>query len=161
MTELFQPTGRELAEKGITESHDHAEQVDEGWTLRAIALVADYAKLHAEFMAEDVKPWAYQSGLPEPPVDGAWGSVMRGAAARGIIHRAGKRESKSPGQHGKMMTLWRRGSEMLARKRPTAREANEQADALDRFALQMKNEGRAVFAETLKSAAQLIRDLVA
>lgn len=158
---MNQPTGRELTEKGIAESHEHAEGVSPEWSLRAIKLVEEYARYNETFMTEEAKVWAYQNGLPEPPVDGAWGHVMRAAAARGIIHRAGKREAKSPGQHGKLMTLWRRGSEMMQRSAPTAKAAHEMADSLKRFSEQMKKEGRTIFAERLLEAERMIRDLAA
>lgn len=161
MADLFPPTGRELAEKGIRESHEHAERVSEEWTRRAVAKVEEYASLNGEFMTEDVRPWAYENGLDEAPVEGSWGQVMRSAAARGIIHRAGSREAKSPGQHGKKMAVWRRGPEFLAKPKPTDSDVLEMAARMDRFSEQMRKEGRAILAEQLTDCGMMLRELVA
>lgn len=156
------PTGRDLAEKGIRESHDHAEAVRGAWTDRAVKKVDEYAKLTFEFMAEDVRDWAYASGLEEPPAEGAWGTVMRWAAAQGIIHRVGTRPAKSPGQHGKLMTVWQRGPESIHERRTVrSKDAHEMADSLKRFSEQMRKEGRTIFAERLLEAERMLRDLAA
>lgn len=157
---MTEPTGRELAEIGIRESHEHAEQVSADWTRRAVEKVGEYAHLHGEFLTEELKGWAYQSGLEQPSVDGAWGAVMRTAAARGIVHSAGKKEARSPGAHGKLMTLWRRGFKEQAVK-PTHKQVHDMAAALGRFAVQMRKEGRAIFAEQLLEAEKMLKDLVA
>lgn len=154
-------TARQLAEKGIRESHEHAEEQSTDWTKRAVDKVADYARHHDTgfFLAEDVKTWAYQDGLDEPPVDGAWGQVMRTACSRGIIHRFGRQAAKSAGSHGKLMTLWRRGPGNLEAPPITAEQAGEEARFINELAVQMKKEGRALLSERLFACEASIRAL--
>lgn len=162
MTDLFHPpaTAQQLAELGIRESHDHAEEVESGWTLRAVDKVAAFAKQTEMFLAEDVKAWAYQDGLEVPPVDGAWGHVMRLAAARGgIIHRFGRKAATSPGSHGKLMTLWRRGPGDVAEAAVTAEQADRQATMLHEAAVQLGKEGRVLLREALFEAERVMRAL--
>jgi hypothetical protein len=152
-------TAKQLAERGISESHEHAEEVDAGWTERAVKAVAEYAKLNEMFLAEDAKAWAYESGLEVPPVDGAWGSVMRLAAGRGIIHPFGRKAASSPGSHGKLMRLWRRGPGNIEAPAVTAEEADRQASLLHEFGVQMGREGRIMLREALFEAERTMRAL--
>jgi hypothetical protein len=158
MTDLFdKPTGRDLAEKGITESHEHAENVDPEWSRLAVERFREYAKINDVFMTEDVREWSYKAGFPAPPNEGAWGWVARAAASAGIMHRDGTREAKSPGQHGKPMALWRSGPEIVTGKRVTLREAVAMAVELEAAAKHMRGEGRGPFAAQLTDAARMLR----
>jgi hypothetical protein len=153
MNDLFTPpaTAQQLAEKGIKESHDHAEQHAAGWSTRALTCVSRYVGQTFEpFLTEDVKAWAYENGLDKPPVDGAWGHVMRTAAKHKFIHRCGRREAKSPGSHGKPMALWARGPK--PDNVVTASEANESIEFLERLRVVMDRECRTLFVPQLETA---------
>jgi hypothetical protein len=154
-----QPTARDLAERGIAESHDHAEEGEAGWTDRAIAKVEAFSRQTEFFLAEECKAWAYGDGLSVPPVDGAWGQVMRSAASRGIVHSFGRKAATSPGSHGKLMTLWRRGPGNVAEPAITAEQVDDDVRFITELAAQMKNEGRIFIYEPLLRVARNIRAL--
>lgn len=149
----------ELALLGIRNSHQHAEEVDEGWTERAIEKVAAYARREEHFLTESAKAWAYEDGLEVPPTDGAWGQVMRSAAARGIIHRFGRAAAKSPGSHGKLMALWRRGPGIADAPGITAEEAADKIRIIDELRVQMRKEGRSILAEAMIDCIRVFREL--
>jgi hypothetical protein len=157
----FPATAHQLAEKGIRESHDHAEEYDDGWTERAVEKVREFARQHETgyFLAESCKAWAYQDGLAVPPVEGAWGQVMRAARSRGIIHSAGRSAATSPGSHGKLMTLWARGPGSTAEPAITHAQADEEARFIHDLAIQMRKEGRSMLSERLLTCEQSIRAL--
>jgi hypothetical protein len=157
---MTEATANQLALQGIRESHEHAEEYDSGWTERAVDKVAAFAKQHETgfFLTESCKAWAYSSGLAEPPVDGAWGAVMRRARARKIIHHAGRAAATSPGSHGKLMILWGRGPGSISdTPLVTAEQAAEEARFIGELAVQMKKEGRALLAERLFESEKVIR----
>lgn len=156
-----EPTAQQLAERGIKESHEHAEEESANWTKRAVDKVATFTRLHETgfFLAESCKAWAYEDGLPVPPVDGAWGQVMREASRRGIIHRSGRAAATSPGSHGKLMTLWARGPGNIEGPAITAEQAAEEARFINELAVQMKREGRVVLSERLFACEKSIRQL--
>jgi hypothetical protein len=109
MDDLLTLSARELAEKGIEESHEHAEEESPGWTERAIEQFREYARTHEWFLTEDVREAATNAGFEEAPDKGAWGKVAKLAAKQGICHARGRRSAKSPGSHGKKMVRWRSG----------------------------------------------------
>jgi hypothetical protein len=152
-------TAQQLAEKGISESHDHAEEVSPDWSRRAVEKVAAYAKTNEYFLAEAVKAWAYEDGLEVPPVDGAWGHVLRAAAKQGICHRFGRQAATSPGSHGKLMTLWKRGPSNVQQSNVTAEDAANVIRLIEEHANQMQNEGRRIIAEALRGTVSTIRAL--
>lgn len=101
-----EPTARDLTEKGIAESRDHAERVRPGWADDALGYFRLYASLHPSFMTESVRAYAYECGLDEPPAPGAWGNVARKAVSEGYVRKQGLSTSGNATQHGKPMALW-------------------------------------------------------
>lgn len=159
--DLFQPpaTAEQLAEKGIRESHEHAEQANDDWTARAVEKVREFAKDNDYFLAERVKAWAYEDGLDVPPVDGSWGQVMRNAAKLGIIHAFGRAAATSPGSHGKLMTLWRRGPGNIAAPAVTQEQIEEEIRFLTDTRDVMRKEGRSFLWPRFDQTIELIRAL--
>jgi hypothetical protein len=152
------PTAAELAEKGILESHEHAETVDSGWTQRAIEKVREYAESHEWFLAEDVRLWSIEKGFEQPPAKGAWGQVVRSAAKLGICHARGRRSAKSAGSHGKKMRRWRRGPGG-ALEIVTEAKADDDCRFLEDMARRCDLNGRDIFASRFRAIANDIRIL--
>lgn len=82
-----------------------AEHAGEEWTERAVEQVRRYAEHRStfyvpygsapEFLAEYVRDWSEFWGFDKPPDSRAWGHVMRLAAKRGYIRKAGYLPAKS------------------------------------------------------------------
>lgn len=159
MTDQLPATAQQLAERGIAESHAHAEGYDEGWTERAVERVRRFAQQEEYFLAEQVKAWAYEDGLAVPPVDGAWGQVMRTAAERGIVHRYGRRAATSPGSHGKLMTLWRRGPGSIAAPPITAKMVEDDCRVIREVADFLAQQGRSMSKLRLLEVQNTLRAL--
>ncbi len=94
---------------GIAAAVEHADRDIPDWSDQALTLVRFYAAASLrEFMAEDVREWAYASGLPPPPDGRAWGAVMQRARWFGYIKPAGYRAARSSNMSPKV--LWTRGA---------------------------------------------------
>lgn len=94
------------AEKGIADSADHADAVEEGWTYQALAYLRNYLHRHTEpFLIEDLRAWAEGEGLPAPVNAKAWGKVTRMAVARKLIEKCGAREALNSNRS--LKHLWR------------------------------------------------------
>jgi hypothetical protein len=101
-------TTRELADEGMAQATDHADEVAPGWSETAGRLLEQFAKANETFMAEELRQWAHgEQGLPTPPDPRAWGSVIQRAARRKVIVRVGYRSTKVPPAHAKPMSVWR------------------------------------------------------
>lgn len=76
---------------GSERAAKRAEEFQEGWIALALAFVDLYRQTHrgTRFMTEDVRDAYTKAGKLTPPDDRAWGHVMRAAAARGFIRKAG------------------------------------------------------------------------
>ncbi len=109
MSDLFdyQPTGRQLADEGMTAAVEHADAVEPSWSDDALKAIWRYALTNAVFAIEDVKEHAYANGLPEPPAGGSWGAPTKKAAKQGYIRRDGYRVSTNPSRHAQDVKLWR------------------------------------------------------
>ena len=97
---------RQRRDTGMRSSVEHADDVSPSWSDRALALVAQYAQKHPEFMAEDAREYAHKSGLPVPPDGRAWGAVIQRAHRAGLIMAVGYAPSRSSNQSPKV--LWGR-----------------------------------------------------
>jgi hypothetical protein len=75
--------GAILARAGMARAADNAEACTPGWQQRALEFIRSYPS--TEFMAEDVRAFAYERGLPRPPHDRAWGAVFIAAKRMGLI----------------------------------------------------------------------------
>lgn len=103
------PTGQDLRDRGIQESIDHAEQEHEGWSTQALDALRRFIELKTEpFMAEEVRLWAHNNGLPKPPSARAWGSIMLMAKRRGWIRFVGYGITNNPKCHCTPAGLWER-----------------------------------------------------
>jgi hypothetical protein len=68
----------------------HADENVHGWTTQAFALVALYATMYSEFIAEDCAEFAYSQGLKRDGIDPrAWGKVYKNAAKAKVIRKKG------------------------------------------------------------------------
>jgi len=99
---------RVLRDTGMQCAADHADRESEGWTDRAYVFLVDYvaANRGRAFMAEDVRASAEAEGLPPPPDNRAWGSVVSRAARLRIIKRIGYGAQKSVTCHCSPKSIW-------------------------------------------------------
>lgn len=91
---------------GIARSSDHAESAAIGWKKRATGYLLEYLttlRRGDDFLAEHVRDFA--RALDAPPDARAWGWVLRDAARRGVIVKAGYAPAKSSNLSPKV--LWR------------------------------------------------------
>jgi len=109
-TSLFGKSGEVLRDQGMKRAIDHAEQVVPNWADLATAKLIEYIKIHPhlEFMGEDVRVWAHQRGLLEPPHKRAWGGVIMIAAKKGLIVRVRIGQVKNPNAHRANASVWRK-----------------------------------------------------
>ena len=59
-----------------------------------------------QFMAEDVRAWAYREGLEVPENDRAWGSVITKAQHDGVIRRIEYRPVRNVTAHCTPASVW-------------------------------------------------------
>lgn len=97
-------SGTALRDIGIAQAVDHAEAETPGWVEMAIEYLKKYPK--KELMAEELRKWAHQQGLPSPPHARAWGSVIIVARKRGLISHAGYRNTENPKSHATPASVW-------------------------------------------------------
>jgi hypothetical protein len=99
---------RVLRDVGMQRAADHADRESEGWSDLAYGFLVDYvaANRGRAFMAEDVRSRAEAEGLPAPPDNRAWGSVISRAARRRIINRIGYGAQKSVSCHCSPKSIW-------------------------------------------------------
>jgi hypothetical protein len=98
---------KKLAEAGMQEAVEHADRVIESWSDLAMQELSVFAQVNAEFMAEDLRVWAHDKGLPKPPDPRAWGAVVNRAVKRGIIVRDRFELTKVPPAHATPRPVWR------------------------------------------------------
>jgi hypothetical protein len=103
----FSPSAPELAAEGMQRAVDHADDVEPGWSDLAYAMLEQYAFDHFELMTEEVRAWAQDKGLAEPPTARAWGAVALRAARNRIIVKVGHRQTRNPLAHSALATVWR------------------------------------------------------
>ena len=63
-----------------------------------------------QFMAEDVRAWAYNQGLEAPASDRAWGAVMTKAKLDGVIRHIGFRNVRNAVAHHTPASIWERAN---------------------------------------------------
>ena len=96
---------RAAGHAGAARAASHADRVAAQWTRTAVQAVITYAAARREaFLAEDVREYADQMGVDEPPDARAWGQVFRIAKREGIIVAAGYAPSRS--SNGSPKVLW-------------------------------------------------------
>ena len=94
----------------IDSSVEHADAVIPSWSDNAFALLVAYLGKHdGEFCSDQVRSWATNNGLEEPPNRHAWGAVMLRAKREGLIKKNGMGTyhfPDSPNTHGKPTNFW-------------------------------------------------------
>jgi hypothetical protein len=97
-------------EKGHAAAQASAERADreiDDWTLKAVALFAEYAaKAQSPFLTEEARVFAESHGLPSPPDGRAWGHIAKRCQRDGKIISAGFGAAKS--SNGSPKVLWKR-----------------------------------------------------
>lgn len=100
--------GERLKNEGMQMSLFNADLNNPGWPEQARWQVERYLRLYPEkrFQTEDVRRWAYQRGLPEPPSHRAWGSVISKAKRDGLIRFVGYENVENPLAHCTPAAVW-------------------------------------------------------
>lgn len=101
------PAAERARDEGMRHAIDHADSRELNWSNRAYDLFVQYACLHGEFMTEDVREWAEQQGLPQPPDRRAWGAIAAIARRRGVVVHVRYAPQKSVNAHRAPKSVWR------------------------------------------------------
>jgi hypothetical protein len=78
----------------------------DSWTKTAYAFMLKYAKMHNQFLAEDLR-LASEGIVPKPKCARSWGAVIVMANRNDIIERIRYVKVKNPNAHSAIATLWR------------------------------------------------------
>lgn len=98
--------GQILRDRGMKRALQHAEEVDEGWNVKALGFLYIYAKNHpGRFSGEMVRIEARGTVL-EPPSLRAWGGILATGARRGWIRQVGYIHVDNPRAHRANAALW-------------------------------------------------------
>lgn len=84
---------------------------------------------------------------------------MRSAANEGIVHRFGKAAATSPGSHGKLMTVWKRGPGSIEGPPLTQREVADKIRIVEETVGLLRQQGRSILAEALLDCARVFKIL--
>jgi hypothetical protein len=97
----------EAKERGINQALTHAEQVIPEWKERAYKALEIFVRCYpGSFMAEQVREFAEENGLPQAPSNRAWGGIIRRAAMEGLIKRAGFGTVSNVRAHSCFASVW-------------------------------------------------------
>jgi hypothetical protein len=103
---FIQEDGSILRDRGMSQSLEHAEQVEEDWGAKAMSFLLKYAKARATtFMAEDVRR-AAQYEIEAPPSLRSWGGIFCHAARSGWIRQVGYKKVQNPTAHCANAAVW-------------------------------------------------------
>jgi len=98
------------SDKGHAAAQASAARADreiDDWTLKAVALFAEYASRSFDpFLTEEARVFAESHGLPNPPDGRAWGHVAKRCQRDGLTVSAGFGSAKS--SNGSPKVLWKR-----------------------------------------------------
>lgn len=101
--------GQAGRDEGMTQAVDHADAVDPGWSTKAAQMLLDYLPTATgQFIAPEVRAWAYDRGLSKPPTNMAWGAVFMSFSKRGLIRRAGYTQYGDKTMHTQSVAVWER-----------------------------------------------------
>lgn len=93
---------------GMALAVEHADDQSRQWSDRAMFWLKIFiGPRSTPFMAETVREFAAQKGLPPPPSERAWGSVIHKAARAGLIIFSGYAKTTNPRAHRTPAALWR------------------------------------------------------
>lgn len=102
--DLFSPS--EKGHAAAKAAADRADRHVDEWTVKAMALFAQYAKqATTPFLTEEARQYAESHGLSEPPDGRAWGHVAKNCQRAGITVSAGFGAAKS--SNGSPKVLWK------------------------------------------------------
>lgn len=101
-------TASELRNSGMASAINHADHVDDDWSIRAYAVLKHFVACRkSPFMCEEVRKYALNEiGLPKPPSERAWGYLMIKAAKEGLIKHNGYDKTKSASAHRTPAAVW-------------------------------------------------------
>lgn len=103
------PSGIQLRDSGINTALGHANDVIENWADRAMQYLIAFLQTHpGKFMAEQVRQFAIDGGLPKPPNNRAWGGIFQSASRSKLIKQVGYARVKNPRAHCANAALWER-----------------------------------------------------
>jgi hypothetical protein len=100
--------GAELRDEGMKKAETSANEKTENWSERAMLLLRKFTQSNKSFMAEDIRLFAIENGLPKPPSERAWGAVIKRAAKSGIIKKVGHQAVSNPRAHKAFASVWER-----------------------------------------------------
>ena len=85
---------------------EHADAVNENWSINAYNFLMEYMKTHHEFFCEDVMLASF-GVIPKPPDPRAWGSIITKARKSGKIISLGFKSVKIKTNHCAPRNFWR------------------------------------------------------
>lgn len=102
-------SGHDLKEQGIYRAVKHADDVYEDWQEIAYKMLKEFIEFSdgKPFMCEDVRRFASNSNLKEPPTNRAWGAIIKRADKDGIIKHCGFGQVSNPRAHRANASLWK------------------------------------------------------
>ena len=107
-------TPLDLGIAGAQQALDHAKRKISGWDEMALGWVRLLALQQQTMTSEDVRAYAAEKNLPNPPDQRAWGAIMPKAAKAGFIHKARAPlggdvwvTGKNRQAHGRPVRVWR------------------------------------------------------
>jgi hypothetical protein len=101
-------SGIELRNEGMQLSLFNADDKVFEWSVQARFHLERFLRLYPEkeFQAEDLRRWAYQRGLKEPPSHRAWGAIISRAKKEGLIRFVGYENVTNPRAHATPAAVW-------------------------------------------------------
>lgn len=93
--------------EGIEQAVDHADQVSPGWSDRAFEMVKRYPNV-LPFFVQDLREWAHDNGLEDPPSNRAWGGVIKRANHAGLVKFVEYKPKPHEGQHNQPAAVWQK-----------------------------------------------------
>lgn len=100
-------TAAELRDSGMQSAIHHADHVIDDWSVQAFDYLQRFVRDRGgEFMCEDIRAFASENGLPQPPTNRAWGSLMIRAARQGLIKQSGFGKTKGASAHRTPAAVW-------------------------------------------------------
>lgn len=102
------PSAEERRDTGIQRAADHADRVEEKWSVRATVYMAGLVGRRGfkPFLTEELIEISIRDGVAQPPDGRAWGAIMRALAKQGVIRKMGYAPAKSSNLSPKV--LWGR-----------------------------------------------------
>jgi hypothetical protein len=73
---------------------------------RFVEAYVSHPAIEGVVVCEDIRAWAEENGLPNPPDTRAWGSVMRRASDAQLVINNGVRRSHNGSRHQGYVTEW-------------------------------------------------------